>query len=129
MDMDNIKATNYLRRLRWLLEPEETIELLARADVELSDWASRCLAVLTDRRLLLIDRRALMKGEPLTRELPLSGQSVDKKQHEAGRERVLLKHGAISGTLFVRNDETQADYNAISAAIRRFNDKPRALDA
>ncbi len=70
VDLSDEQEQAYRRRLRWLLGGEP-LRLLARADAKFSGWKSRCLVVVTERRMLLIDRAALKGGRCELRAVPL----------------------------------------------------------
>ncbi len=118
MDIDADKASDYLKRVRWLLKDGETIDLMARGDVTFRAWESRCLAVLTGQRLLLVDRKALMNGHWEGRELNLASVRVRTRPKDGERDHIRLELGDDEGDLLV--------YNKSEASLHRLLDQAAA---
>ena len=128
-DVSADKRNNYLRRLRWLLREGETIKLLARADVDIDGWGSRCLVVVTDDRLLLTDRKALMEGLPIGRELPLAELRVARGPTAGERERIKITVGSVAGELLVKSGQPADAYTTIKLAVHSAKaTPPQAVD-
>jgi hypothetical protein len=99
-------STDDVRRyrglLRWLVEPDEAIEVLASGTLQ---WEGQrtdvVLLVQTPRRLLLLDQKALREGQCLQRELPLDSAGIQGAGRIKDREQVALSFAGESGTFTV----------------------------
>ncbi len=102
------------------------IRLMAR---KIDGWGTRCLAVVTDDRLLLTDRKALMEGLAIGRELPLAELRIAQGPTDGERERIKITVGSDSGELVVNVGKPADAYTTIKDALRSAKaTPPQAVD-
>ncbi len=110
------ESRSYGRRLWWLLELEEQGLMMTTAEVAFAGRKFRCLAVLTTQRLMFVDLKAMGKGVPDVQSLPLAGGfQVWRETQENGRERIDVRSGSSSGTLYVQ-ERAQDVFAALKAS-------------
>jgi hypothetical protein len=93
-------------RLRWVLDPDESLLLLGRGSYRFGDGETRHLLVVTGRRALLVDSDELSQGRAVFEELPPDVEF--SRLLKDGYETVELKHEGHVGSLRTKTDHAIA---------------------
>lgn len=99
------------RRLRWILEDDESILLLCKGTYTFGDDGERHLLVVTERRALLVNSTDLGKGRAVVTALPVDAEMT--RSLKDGVERVELTHLGRHGMLKTKIDDTAGVYEAL----------------
>ncbi len=122
----------YRGLLRWLVEPDEAIEVLASGTLQWQGQRTEVvLLVQTPRRLLLLDQKALRGGQGLQQELPLHSAGIQAAGRIKDREQVALSYADESGTFTVASpaqEPVAPDLIAVQERGKR-RDAPGGLSA
>jgi len=92
------------QRLRWVLQEDEDLLLLARGIYRFGERDKRFLLVVTERRAFLVDSADLKDGRATIVELPTGGEITRRLDDD--HEWVELSHDGRTGTLQTRASET-----------------------
>lgn len=110
------------RRLRWVLEDDESLVLLSKGSYRFGDSRERHLLVVTERRAFLADHEDLMRGRATTEPLPPLADMT--RRIDNGFEFVELQHEGRQGVLKTRSGES-----VVYEQLERLNSRLRTSSA
>lgn len=116
VDVPESERRDIEQRLVWIVDEDESVDLVCRGSYKFADDETRHLLVITGRRALLVDRDDLGRGRANVRELPLDC-SVSRTWKD-GQEVVTLDHDGPPATL-----RTRAADSVVYSALRELQQK------